>query len=61
MKKLIDLSEDCVKMLSKRAIDENTNFKLLAQDILEKAATQAWLVAPSSSRMKAGRAKKQTK
>ena len=39
MKKLLDLSETCVKTLSKRAIDENTNFKLLAQDILELEAT----------------------
>ena len=38
MKKLLDLSEDCVKTLSKRAIDENTNFKNLAQDILEREA-----------------------
>jgi hypothetical protein len=36
IKKLLDLSEDCVKTLSKRAIDENTNFKLLAQSILER-------------------------
>lgn len=35
MKKLLDLSDECVKSLSKRAIDENTNFKLLAQKILE--------------------------
>ncbi len=35
MKKLLDLSEDCVKTLSKRAIDENTNFKNLAESILE--------------------------
>ena len=39
MKKLLDLSETCVKTLSKRAIDENTNFKLLAQAILEREAT----------------------
>ena len=38
MKKQIDLSETCVKTLSKRAIDENTKFKLLAQKILEKEA-----------------------
>lgn len=38
MKKLLDLSETCVKTLSKRAIDENTNFKLLAQAILEREA-----------------------
>jgi len=36
MKKLLDLSEYCVKTLSKRAIDENTDFKNLAQDILER-------------------------
>ena len=35
MKKLLDLSDECVKSLSKRAIDESTNFKLLAQKILE--------------------------
>ena len=39
MKKLLDLSEMCVKTLSKRAIDENTNFKLYAQAILEREAT----------------------
>lgn len=38
MKKLLDLSETCVKTLSKRAIDENTNFKLYAQAILEREA-----------------------
>lgn len=38
MKKLLDLSDNCVKTLSKRAIDENTNFKLLAQAILEREA-----------------------
>ncbi len=27
MKKLLDLTEECVKTLSKGAIDENTNFK----------------------------------
>ncbi len=36
MKKLLDLSDECVKSLSKRAIDENTDFKNLAQDILER-------------------------
>ena len=40
MKKLLDLSEDCVKTLSKKAIDEDTNFKNLAQDILEKEAVK---------------------
>lgn len=35
MKKLLDLSDECVKSLSKKAIDENTNFKLFAQKILE--------------------------
>ena len=35
MKKLLDLTEECVKTISKRAIDENTNFKILAQIILE--------------------------
>jgi len=39
MKKLLDLSDNCVKTLSKRAIDENTNFKLYAQAILEREAT----------------------
>lgn len=39
MKKLLDLSENCVKTLSKKAIDENTNFKKLAQAILEREAT----------------------
>lgn len=39
IKKLLDLSETCVKTLSKRAIDENTNFKLYAQAILEREAT----------------------
>lgn len=39
MKKLLDLSENCVKTLSKKAIDENTDFKNLAQDILERSAT----------------------
>ena len=39
MKKLLDLSDECVKTLSKKAIDENTNFKLLAQAILEREAT----------------------
>ena len=38
MKKLLDLSDDCVKTLSKRAIDENTDFKNLAQAILEREA-----------------------
>ena len=36
MKKLLDLSDECVKSLSKRAIDENTDFKNLAQDISER-------------------------
>jgi hypothetical protein len=39
MKKLLDLTDNCVKTLSKRAIDENTNFKLYAQAILEREAT----------------------
>lgn len=38
MKKLLDLSDNCVKTLSKRAIDENTVFKKLAESILENAA-----------------------
>lgn len=38
MKKLLDLSDECVKSLSKRAIDENTDFKNLAQAILEREA-----------------------
>lgn len=40
IRKNIDLSEECVKTLSKRAIDENTDFKNLAQTILEKEAEQ---------------------
>ena len=36
MKKLLDLSDECVKSLSKRSIDENTDFKNLAQSILER-------------------------
>jgi hypothetical protein len=36
VKKLLDLSDKCVKTLSKRAIDENTKFKLLAEKILEE-------------------------
>ncbi len=36
MRKLLDLSDECVKSLSKRAIDENTNFKKLAESILER-------------------------
>lgn len=39
MKKLLDLTDNCVKTLSKRAIDENTNFKLYAQAILEREST----------------------
>jgi len=39
IKKLLDLTDNCVKTLSKRAIDENTNFKLYAQAILEREAT----------------------
>jgi hypothetical protein len=35
MKKLLDLSKNCVKTLSKRAIDEDTVFKKLAESILE--------------------------
>jgi hypothetical protein len=38
MRKNLDLSEKCVKALAKRAIDENTDFKNLAQNILEKEA-----------------------
>jgi len=38
MKKLLDLSNECVKTISKRAIDENTDFKNLAQSILEREA-----------------------
>jgi hypothetical protein len=41
MKKLLDLSEECVKTLSKRAIDENTNFKNLAESILEAESKKA--------------------
>ena len=41
MRKLLDLSENCVKTLSKRAIDENTNFKILAQNILEAESKKA--------------------
>jgi hypothetical protein len=38
MKKLLDLTDNCVKILSKRAIDDNTNFKLYVQAILEREA-----------------------
>jgi len=38
MRKNLDLSDSCVKTLSKRAIDENTVFKKLAEFILENAA-----------------------
>lgn len=38
MRKNLDLSDNCVKTLSKRAIDENTVFKKLAESILENAA-----------------------
>lgn len=41
MKKLLDLSDKCVKALSKRAIDENTKFKLLAQRLLEAEAKKS--------------------
>lgn len=34
-RKNIDLSEDCIKRLSKIAIDKHSNFKNLAQCILE--------------------------
>jgi hypothetical protein len=35
-RKNLDLTIECIKTLSKRAIDENTDFKNLAQNILEK-------------------------
>jgi hypothetical protein len=36
IRKNIDLSEDCVKRLSKIAIDKGTDFKNFSQQILEK-------------------------
>lgn len=35
-RKNIDLTEDCIKNISKLAIDKGTNFKTLAQEILEE-------------------------
>ena len=37
-RKLIDLTEDCIKEIAKEAIDKGTDFKNLAQDILENYA-----------------------
>lgn len=41
IRKNIDLSDDCVKRLSKMAIDNNTDFKNFAQEILEKYCNKA--------------------
>lgn len=38
IRKNLDLSPSCVKVLSKEAIDKNTVFKLHAESILEEAA-----------------------
>lgn len=40
IRKNIDLSEECVKSIAKEAIDNGTNFKRLAQSILEEHATK---------------------
>ena len=37
-RKLLDLSEKCVDKIGKKATEKGTNFKWLAQEILEKAA-----------------------
>ena len=34
-RKNLDLTEDCIKEIAKEAIDKGTDFKNLAQDILE--------------------------
>lgn len=38
VRKNIDLTEECVKILSKEAIDKNTVFKLYVQNVLEGIA-----------------------
>jgi len=38
IRKNLDLSEGCVRQLSKEAIDRGTVFKLYAEEILEQAA-----------------------
>ena len=40
MRKLLDLSDSCVKTLSKAAIDKNSKFKNLAENILESEAAE---------------------
>ena len=37
-RKNLDLTEDCIKEIAKEAIDKDTDFKNLAQDILEAHA-----------------------
>jgi len=37
-RKNLDLTEDCIKEIAKEAIDKGTDFKNLAQDILEAHA-----------------------
>ena len=37
-RKNLDLTEDCIKEIAKEAIDKSTDFKNLAQDILETHA-----------------------
>lgn len=37
-RKNLDLTEDCIKEIAKEAIDKGTDFKNLAQDILETHA-----------------------
>jgi hypothetical protein len=37
-RKNLDLTEDCIKEIAKEAIDKGTDFKNLAQDILENHA-----------------------
>lgn len=37
-RKNLDLTEDCIKEIAKEAIDKGTDFKNLAQDILENYA-----------------------
>lgn len=37
-KKLIELTEGCIRILSKKAIDKNTNFKNFVQEKLEMLA-----------------------
>lgn len=44
VRKNIDLSDECVKRLSKMAIDNNTDFKNFAQDILEKYCENAEVI-----------------